>query len=125
MAYVYYNPNPNRKSVGDCVCRAISKAMDYSWDQTYIELCIQGFLMKDFPDSNEVWDSYLRGCGFTRKVIPDTCPDCYTVRDFCKDFPYGIFILATGSHTVCIIDGDLYDSWNSLGETPIFFYERQ
>lgn len=124
MAYVYYNPNPNGKSVGDCVIRAISKAMNYSWDQAYIELCIQGYLMKDLPDSNKVWDSYLRGCGFTRKVIPNTCPDCYTVRDFCKDFPYGVFILATGSHAICSIDGDYYDSINSGNESLIFYYER-
>ena len=124
MAYVYYNLNPNGKSVGDCVIRAISKAMNYSWDQTYIELCVQGFLMKDLPDSNKVWDSYLRGCGFTRRVIPDYCPDCYTVRDFCEDFPYGIFILATGSHVICVIDGDYYDLWNSGDEVPIYYYER-
>lgn len=124
MAYVYYNPNPHSKSVGDCVIRAISKAMNYSWDQTYLELCIQGYLMKDLLDSNRVWDSYLRGCGFTRKIIPDTCPDCYTVRDFCKDHPYGIYILATGKHAICVIDGDHYDSFNSSMEVPIFYYER-
>lgn len=125
MAYKYFNNNPNSKNPGDCVIRAISKVMGYSWNQTYIELCIQGYLMKDWGNSNEVWDSYLRGCGFVRKVIPDTCPDCYTVEDFCHDHPYGTYILATGSHTVAVISGDFYDSWNSSLETPIFFYERK
>jgi len=125
MAYKYYNPNPHSKSIGDCVVRAISKVMGYSWDQTYIELCIQGYLMKDFGDSNQVWDSYLRGCGFIRKVIPNTCPDCYTIKDFCDDHPYGEYILATGSHVVAVISGDFYDSWNSSLEAPIYFYERK
>lgn len=125
MAYKYYNPNPHSKSIGDCVVRAISKVMGYSWDQTYIELCIQGYLMKDFGDSNQVWDSYLRGCGFIRKVIPNTCPNCYTIKDFCDDHPYGEYILATGSHVVAVISGDFYDSWNSSLETPILFYERK
>ena len=58
MAYEYYNENPNYKSVGDCTVRAISKALNQSWDKTYIELCIQGYLMKDLPDSNAVWDKY-------------------------------------------------------------------
>ena len=80
--------------------------------------------MKDWGDSNEVWDSYLRGCGFIRKVIPNTCPDCYTVRDFCYDNPYGIFILATGSHVVAVIDGSYYDSYDSGMESPIFYYMR-
>lgn len=124
MAYKYYNPNGNGKRTGDCVVRAISKVLNQSWDKTYLELCLQGYLMKDWGDSNEVWDSYLRGCGFKRKVIPNTCPDCYTIREFCKDYPYGVFIVATGSHVVAVIDGDYYDSWNSGDEVPIYFYER-
>lgn len=124
MAYKYYNPNPHHKIRGDCVIRAICKAMNQSWDRTYVELCTQGFLMKDWGDSNEVWDSYLRGCGFVRKVIPNTCPDCYTVREFCKDYPYGIYILATGSHVVAVVSGNYYDSWDSGSEVPIYYYER-
>ena len=125
MSYKYYNPNPNSKSVGDCVVRAISKIMGYSWDKTYIELSIQGYLMKDLPDSNQVWDSYLRGCGFQRRIIPNTCPDCYTVKDFCDDHPYGEYILATGSHVVASKFGNYYDSWDSGSEVPIFYYERR
>ena len=124
MAYRYYNPNPVAKSIGDCTIRAISKVMNQSWDKTYLELCIQGYLMKDLPDSNQVWDSYLRGCGFVRRVIPNTCPDCYTVWDFCNEHPIGIYILATGSHVVAVIDGNYFDSWNSGNEVPIYYYER-
>ena len=49
MAYVYYNPNPssNRQSIGDCVVRAISKIMNYSWDKTYTELCVEGFTLSN------------------------------------------------------------------------------
>lgn len=124
MAYKYYNPNPFAKGIGDCTVRAISKVLDQSWDKTYIELCIEGYLMKDMPSSNDVWDSYLRGCGFVRKVIPNTCPNCYTVWDFCDDNPYGVFLLATGSHVLAVIDGDYYDSWNSGNEIPIYYYSR-
>lgn len=28
MSFVYYNPNPQGKLVGDCVIRALSKALD-------------------------------------------------------------------------------------------------
>lgn len=124
MAYVYYNPNGALKHTGDCVIRAISKALNQSWDRTYLELCVQGYLMKDWGSSNEVWDSYLRGCGFRRKTISNTCPDCYTIIDFTYDHRYGIYVLATGSHVVAVIDGDYYDSWDSGNEVPIYYYER-
>ena len=126
MAYVYYNPNPMgyQDDKGDCVIRAISKVLNQSWDKTYWDLCNQGYLMGDWGNSNRVWDAYIREHGFKRKVIPDTCPNCYTVREFCRDYPYGVFMLAMGNHTVAIIHGDYYDSWNSGSEVPIYYYEQ-
>ena len=122
MAYIYYNVNPN--NTGDCVIRAISKALNQTWGETYWDLCDMGYLMMDWGNNNRVWDSYLRDCGFIRKVIPDTCPNCYTVRDFCIDNPYGVFVLATGNHVVTVIDGNYYDSWNSGNEIPIYYYTK-
>lgn len=125
MAYVYYNPNPSnkRQSIGDCVIRAISKIFNYTWDRTYAELCVEGFQLKDWGNSNEVWDSYLRKHGFKRNVIPNTCPMCYTVSDFCHDNPSGVFLLATGSHVIAVVNGNYYDSWDSGQEVPIYYYK--
>lgn len=38
MAYIYYNPNPRGKRVGDCVIRAISKNLEQPWIATFITL---------------------------------------------------------------------------------------
>ena len=126
MSWQYYNPNPatQRSNAGDCVIRAISKVFNCSWERAYAELTVQGFKMGDWGNANDVWDAYLRQCGFQRKVIPNTCPDCYTVKDFCYDYNIGQYILATGSHVVAVINGDYYDSWDSGNEVPIYFYER-
>ena len=32
MSYVYYNPNPDKKSVGDCVVRALSAIFDDTFE---------------------------------------------------------------------------------------------
>lgn len=125
MSYKYYNPNKNGKSTGDCVVRAISKVINQSWDDTYWDLCEEGYILGDWGDSNIVWDSYLRKCGFVRRIIPNTCPECYTVREFCYEHSYGVFVLATGSHVIAVIDGDYYDSWDSGNEIPIYYYERR
>lgn len=122
--YVLFNPNPEGKYVGDCVIRAIVKATGDSWNTIYDDVANKGYTLKDMPSSNHVWASYLKDRGFHRYIIPDTCPDCYTVRNFCKDHPYGVYILGTGTHVVTCVDGDYYDSWDSGDEVPIYYFER-
>ena len=125
MAYQFYNPNPLSKSVGDCVIRALCKAFDDDWYSIYSQLTIQGYAMCDMPSSNAVWGQYLKSKGYHRYIIPNTCPDCYTIDDFCNDNPVGTFILCTGSHVVTIVDGILYDSWPSGSEVPIFYWRKE
>lgn len=125
MNYVYFNNNPLNKSVGDCVIRAISKAEDKSWRSIYNDLADYGYGMADMPSSNSVWGQYLMEHGYKRIIIPNTCPNCYTVRQFAEEHPRGTFILATGTHTVCVIDGTVYDSWNSLNEVVIYYFWRR
>lgn len=121
----YFNPNPENNLVGDCTIRAISKALDQDWEQTYIDLCLQGFVMHDMPSSNNVWGKYLKSKGFVRSIIPNTCPDCYTITDFCNDNPQGIYLVATGSHIVCVINGSYYDTWDSGSEVPIYYFVKK
>ena len=116
-----YNPNPSGKMVGDCTIRAVSKALDIDWEKAYIALCIQGYIMNDLPNSDNVWCNYLKSQGFERGIIPNTCPDCYTVQDFANDHPEGVYVLGTGRHAVCIKNGIIYDSWDSSSEVPIFY----
>ena len=120
-----YNPNPQNNKVGDCVVRAVSKVLGYDWERTYIELALQGFMMCDMPSANAVWGAYLKGKDFTRHVIPDSCPDCYTVAEFTEDNPHGKYILATGSHVIAVSDGDYYDTWDSGGEIPVYYWSKE
>lgn len=125
MGHVRYNPNPTCKRVGDCTVRAITKALDQDWESTYTALALEGFLLNDMPSANHVWGAYLRHKGYVRRILPDECPDCYTVADFCADHPSGTYILALSGHVVCVCDGDWYDSWDSGGEVPLYYWERK
>ena len=122
--YSYYNANPYKFRVGDCVIRAISKALNQPWEDTYIDLTIQGYLMKDLLSSNAVWGAYLKSKGFDRDIISADCPDCYTINDFCEQYPQGVFVIGTGTHAVAVIDGIIFDTWNSGDETPIYYYHK-
>ena len=122
--WMKYNPNPVGRSVGDCAIRAISKALDISWEQAYATIAVNGFSMGDMPSSNSVWGAVLRQNGFQRSSIDNTCPDCYTAEDFCKDHPNGVFVLGFGNHVATVVDGDLYDSWDSSKEIPQYFWHK-
>lgn len=122
--FKYYNPHPSQRRIGDCVIRAISKVLDWEWNDTYTALCLQGYVMSDLPSSNQIWGAFLRKQGFIRQVIPNECPDCYTVEDFCKDHPTGVYVLGTGSHAIAVVDGFYYDAWESGREQPIYYYEK-
>ena len=63
--------------------------------------------------------------GFKRFIIPDTCPDCYTIKSFCSDHPKGEFIAATGSHVVAVVDGDYYDTGDSGNEVPVYYWKKE
>ena len=123
--FVSYNPNPVGLKVGDCVVRALSKALGQDWEQTYIDLCVEGCLRCDMPSANAVWGAYLRRKGFEREIIPNTCPDCYTVEDFCADHPNGTYILALDGHVVSVVDGQYFDTWQSGREVPIYYWHRK
>ena len=125
--YIEFNNNPIGVRVGDCAVRAISKALNMGWQAAYIALAINGLQMGDMPSSDAVWGATLRQHGFGRRAIPDTCPECYTAEDFCEDHPKGTYVLAFGGHVATVVDGDLYDSWDSSKEVPqyVWFKEKE
>ena len=118
----YFNPNPAGRNVGDCSVRAVSAALGVSWEDAYSMIAANGFQMGDMPSSDSVWGSVLRQNGFYRYAIPNRCPDCYTAEDFAADHPKGVYVLGFGGHVATVIDGVLYDSWDSSNEIPIYFW---
>lgn len=122
--YRYKNVNPKGHYVGDCVIRALAEVLGEKWEQVYTELCVQGFIMCDMPSSNHVWGAYLQSKGYKRDIIPNECPDCYTVADFTRDNPHSRYVLATGTHVIAVIDGDYIDTWDSGDEVPVYFWRE-
>lgn len=124
MSWIAYNPNPRGARTGDCAIRACCKATGKNWETVFCALSIEGFMRGDLISANHVWGAYLRRCGFKRHIIPNECPDCYTVRDFCRDHPHGMYVLAISGHVVAVIDGNWYDTWDSGNEVPVYFWTK-
>ncbi len=125
MSYIYDNPNPLGKKVGDCVIRALSRALGMTWDEVAIDLSMMELALKDMQNADAVWGEYLELNGFRKGILPYPCPNCINVKQFCEMFPRGTYVVATGFHVIAVIDGNYYDREDTGGETLIYFWEKE
>lgn len=125
MSWQYYNPNPSGLDGVDCSVRALTKALDVPWEKAYVMLAANGFMMNDVMSANHVFNATLRQNGFNRNVLPNTCPDCYTINDFAKDHPRGTYVVGTGDHVCVVENGTIFDSWQSGGRVLSLYWSKE
>ena len=123
--WIYANPNPCRQEEPDCVVRAISLATGHSWEEVHWDLCMFSHMNCTMPSTNWLWEAYLKQHQFEKFLLPASCPSCTTVKEFCKQFHKGTYVIGTGSHAVCVKDGDYLDSWDSGSEIPTYFFRKR
>lgn len=123
--YKRFENNPCGKNTGDCAVRAISVALDVEWYYAFDLLTKEARRMCDMPSADAVWGAVLRRNGFTRSIMPNSCPNCYSAADFCHDHPNGTYVLAFGGHVATVRNGILFDSWDSSQEIPQFYWYRK
>lgn len=117
----YYNANTRNASVGDCVKRGLSVAYSMDYDAVSAELNkIKRQLGLSAYNLDPVFTRFMkaRGDSFTR--VPES--EQITADEFCKQHPSGVYVVLVGksvskysTHLAAIVDGDLFDSWDSLG----------
>ncbi len=120
----YYNPNPLKKEIGDCVIRAFCAAEGKEWDEVYKELCDIGFELKNMPNGRETTDTYLKKKGYTRYPISNKkgtkrpTVNQMAIRSKNEGKP---FICEVANHTVTVKDGAILDLWDS-GSKSLYAY---
>jgi hypothetical protein len=125
MSWKYCNPNPCRSEEPDCVVRAIAIATEQTWDKVHDDLCRLSHRYCTMPSVNWLWGLYLEQKGFEKFLLPESCPECVTVREFARRYPEGTYVIGTGHHAVAVISGDWLDLWNSADETPTYFFRKR
>jgi hypothetical protein len=123
--FAYYNQNPVAAREEDCAVRAVSAALGISWDEAFDLIAHNAKQMGAMMHRDAAWGSVLRQHGFIRKVIPNSCPECYTAEDFAIEHPRGVYVLGFGTHTAAVIDGTILDTWDSRDEIPIYVWEKR
>ena len=118
----YFDPNPLPEDENDCVVRAICAITTLDWQTVSRALCWKALEMWGTTVSNRVWKRLLHEMGFRQYAPPDLYPRRYTVRDFCLDHPRGEYFVCPHQHVAAVIDGKLWDSWDCLNKTVLFYW---
>ena len=116
--FTYYNNNPKNRQVGDCVTRAISKALNQDYAVTILELAHFQAITGYPVDEQGCYGEYLKYKDWVKCKQP-ILPNGKKVRG--KDFflmnRYIPCILHIGSgHISCIVDGKIHDIWDCSNE---------
>ena len=118
--WVFYNPNPLALRKIDCSIRALCRVTGMSWDDVHRETSELARQMGTMAVDNDAWGAFLRRRGWKRYA---SCPECYTVRQFCRDHPDGAYVLCPSGHAVAAVDGRYYDTFDSGDETVLFYWQ--
>ena len=117
--YQYYNRNPDKVEIQDCVCRAISTATGLNYDAVDNLLAISA----DINDCDK-----LCVCCYHKLLEDILCYQRidsyfkYTVREIAKRFPRDIVIMRVQGHLTCSIRGTVSDIWDCGNEKVDCFW---
>lgn len=121
-----YNANSRGKFTGDCAKRALSLAfsMDYNDVSSELNRIKRDNHYSVFNDVRVI-NKFLQ----RRNVYMKRSTDMMTVSDFSDIHSHGTYVIFTGgdklasqggsNHMLCIIDGDVYDSWYSMDQIVV------
>ena len=127
----FHNANPKGKMTEDCVVRAITTALNQPYEQTLRELAEMTIKTGYMLNGNKGIDAYMKSKGWTKCKQPKKDDGTkYTGKEFCRTLVHPIYseelnltnrsfeinrIIANigGHHTVAIMSGQIWDTWNS------------
>lgn len=127
--YNYFNANPKDRLGGDCVIRAISSALNQSWETTVRELTELGISLGYVLNDKHCFEKYLKVKGWTKMKQPRKRNNTkYTGEEFCRciqnntsangiTLSNNILANIGGHHITAIKSGVINDIWNCSQKT--------
>ena len=117
MKFKKYNANPLNKVVNDCSIRALSLALNKSWDDVLKDLCKIALKLKVNPTEIKAINEYLKDFEKVgQRVIRGERR--LKVDDLSKNKTY---ILYMANHLTILNKGVLIDTWDCRNK-PIYSY---
>lgn len=120
--YKYYNHNPDRLHLQDCVCRAISTATGLCYEATNNLL--------DLTAATYKCDKLCVCCyhNLLEDVLCYHRQECHfkkTVEEVASDYPRNKLIIRVQSHLTSSINGTIMDIWDCSDELVDCFWVVQ
>ena len=135
---IEYNANDRGKHSPDCVKRAISMAFSLPYAEVSKLLRQEQEEYKQkFQRRAPAWNSSKIYPRVIKKLggssIIRVSGEHLTLSEFADKYSKGTYLVETGNkfaedgsdtanHIVCVVDGEVFDSWNSLNEKAISYY---
>lgn len=117
--FKFFNANPKGKYTNDCVIRALCTAMHLPWKSVYEDLHNIGLKYGLMPNDPKCFHRYLKDNGWVKHEQPRKNNNSkYTGKEFMDEFQSTLIDTAVianigGRHTVAIMCGRVWDTWDS------------
>lgn len=124
--YKYYQPNKKdlKDKYGDCVIRALTKALNMEWLQVFDEMQPISREMQVPFNCRPCYEKYMESKGLKYTGISNKKGTKRpTVETFAKEHKAGTYILRVSRHLVTVVDGIYYDTWDSGGKSLYGYWE--
>lgn len=115
--FKYLNMNPDGESIGDCVIRAISLALDENYFDVVEDLIRNADYFNCDLLVKECYSNMLDSFDFPRYK-----GNGRTVEEVAKDFYKDKVLIRIDGHLTCSIFGDIYDTWDCSDEIVDCFW---
>lgn len=107
--YVYFNINPDKMTISDCVTRAISFALDLPYSEIRKKLFHTARLHNCSKLCVMCYKFLIEDVFKCKRV---NCDGMYPA-DFADENPVGVYLLRMNGHICCLKDGVIYDIFDS------------
>ena len=121
--FVYFSPNDKdvKDDFGDCVVRALCKALDKTWLEVFDLLVEKARASQCMPSDKPAYEGVLRDHDFVYYGVSNKKGTKRpTVKKFAAD-EWSISVMVVAHHLVASRDGKFFDTWDS-GEKSLYGY---
>ena len=125
--FVYYNANPFRKHVGDCVYRALSVFLDKTWREALNELVSWTADRGLVSNYRSGYTAFLADKGYSRKRKPrDENKKEITVGQFCELIAEDdkVYLVSMARHLTVVRERTIFDTWDCSNRIVDGYWER-